>query len=103
MCVALSMMLQNAVRKTEQGRTWGILLEQQTVASKILLKGYVRQWGLPEFSLDFFKLILKTERKDKRERGMDLLLHLSTHSSIDSCMCPERALNLQPWCIRTML
>ena len=63
MRVALSMMLQNAVRKTEQGRTWGILLEQQTVASKILLKGYVRQWGLPEFSLDFKNFTTQKSRK----------------------------------------
>ena len=43
------------------------------------------------------------ERGRGRERNIDLLLHLFMHSFIASCMYPDRGLNLQPWCIRTML
>lgn len=48
---------------------------------------------------DMFLLILEKGRK--RERNVDLLLHLLMHSLADSCLCPERGSNLRPWCVRT--
>ena len=54
----------------------------------------------------------RTERKEERERkshhfvvtiNIDLLFHSCMHSLVDSCMCPERELNLQPWCIGAIL
>ena len=33
------------------------------------------------------------------DRHTNLLLHLFMHSLVDSCMCPDQGLNLQPWLI----
>ena len=36
------------------------------------------------------------------EKSIDLLFHLFMHSLV-ACMCPDRGLNPEPWCIRMML
>ena len=57
----------------------------------------------------FFKkkylLNLERERAEgsKRQRNIDLLFHLFMHLLVDSCMCPDRGLNPQPWCTGTVL
>ena len=43
------------------------------------------------------------ERGRERERNNDLLFHLCMHSLVDTCMCPDQGLNLQPWCVWTVL
>ena len=50
-----------------------------------------------------FQLILGREKGRGRERSSDLLFHLFMHSFVDSCMCPDQGLKVQPWHIRTML
>ena len=37
------------------------------------------------------------------ERDINLLFLLLMHSLVDSCTCPDQGLNLQPWCIGTVL
>ena len=50
-----------------------------------------------------------TERKGEKnreiyiERNTDVLFHLMIYPPVDSCMCPDWRLNLQPWCIGTTL
>ena len=41
--------------------------------------------------------------KGGRERDIDLLFHLFMHSLVDSCMCPDRGSNTQPWHTGMML
>ena len=50
------------------------------------------------YLLLFFKVDLR-----ERERNIDLLFHLFMHSLVESCTCPDRELNLQPWHIGTTL
>ena len=40
--------------------------------------------------------ILEREKGRERERNISLLFYLFMHSWVDSCMCPDQALNLQP-------
>ena len=40
----------------------------------------------------------ETERQTDRERNIDLLSRLFMHSSVDSCLCPERGSDPKPWC-----
>ena len=40
---------------------------------------------------------------DFRERGINLSFHLLMHLLLDACLCPHWGLNLQPWCIGTVL
>ena len=42
------------------------------------------------FILNVYLLVLERKRKGERERNMDLLFHLLTHSLVDSYMCPDR-------------
>ena len=37
------------------------------------------------------------------ERNIHLFFYLFMHSLVDSCMCPGRGLNPQPWRMVTML
>ena len=39
----------------------------------------------------------------EREREINLLFHLFRHPFVDSCMCPDRGWNPQPWSIGMML
>ena len=43
------------------------------------------------------------ERETERERNIDLLFCLFMHPLVDSYMCPDQGLNLQPWCMGTTL
>ena len=43
------------------------------------------------------------ERERDREREINLLFHLLMCSLADSCTCPDRESNLQPWHMGTML
>ena len=54
----------------------------------------------PALTASFFTVCFVHE---VRERETDLLFHLSMHSLIDSYMCPDLGLNLQPWRIGTKL
>ena len=38
-------------------------------------------------------------REKGRESEIILLFHLFLHSLVESCMCPDRGSNLQPWSI----
>ena len=51
--------------------------------------------------IDFKERERKGERE--KERSIDLLFYLFMHSSVASCMCPNRGSNLQLWCIEMML
>ena len=42
----------------------------------------------------FLLLVRERERERDRERDIDLMLHLFTHSLVDSRRCPDRGLNL---------
>ena len=42
-------------------------------------------------------------REKEKQRNIDLFFHLFMNSLVDSCMCPDLGLNLQPWHIQTML
>ena len=55
--------------------------------------------------LKFYVLIIERERKGEGggEKHTDLLFHLFMHSLVNSCMCPDRGLNPQPWCMGMML
>ena len=53
------------------------------------------------FFLNVYIYWLIWERE--REIEINLLFHLFMYSLIDSCMCPDRGSNPQPWLIRTML
>ena len=46
-----------------------------------------------------------TEKKGEGERGKNfgMLFDASTHSLVDSCVCPDWGWNLQPWSTGTML
>ena len=63
-------------------------------------------WNLKK---NFYLLIWGGGRKRERiirrgrERNIDLLFHLFIHSLVDSCMCPDQELNLQPWYIQMTL
>ena len=35
--------------------------------------------------------------ESQRERDINLLFHLFMHSLVDSCTCPDRGRNTQPW------
>ena len=54
----------------------------------------------------FLKLTLEREEgreRRERERTIDLLFHLFTHSLVASRMGPDRGWDLQPWCTRATL
>lgn len=51
----------------------------------------------------FYFYLLVLEREKGREENINLLAHLSLHSVVAACMCPDRGSNPQPWCIRMML
>lgn len=55
--------------------------------------------------IDWFWRDRKRERGTEkyRERKMDLLFHLSIHSLVDSCLCPDWGSKPQPWCIGMVL
>ena len=55
--------------------------------------------------LIFLKKILFIERKGEKGEETDIgfLLYPSVHSLVDSCMCPDWGLNLQPWHLGMML
>ena len=46
--------------------------------------------------IDFREREERRGREEERE-NIDLLLHPSMHSLVDSCMCPDWGLNLQTW------
>ena len=52
----------------------------------------------------FFKLIFRDRGKERETHThTDLLFHLSVHSLVHSCMCPDQESNLQPWPIKTIV
>ena len=42
------------------------------------------------------------EQEERKKRNIKLLSHLFMHSLVDSCIYPDRGLNLQPWHIGMM-
>ena len=50
-----------------------------------------------EQSLKKIFLLIDFEREGEREiENIDLLFHLFMHSLVDSCVCPDQGMNLQP-------
>ena len=58
--------------------------------------------------LNYFWTLLFSEKKRAeggggRETEREICWHLSMHSLVAFCMCPDWGSNPQPWCIQTML
>ena len=50
----------------------------------------------------FYLLVLERERKEEKERNIDLLFYLFMCSLVDSCICCDGRAKLQHWLISTM-
>ena len=61
--------------------------------------------SLVDSFFNFYVLMLErmAGRRGKKERNIIFLFHLIMYSLVDSCTCPDQALNLQPWCIGMMI
>ena len=60
---------------------------------------------MSSFFLFYYLFLLIDFRERERKGNINLLFHLLVfmYFLVNSCMCPDRGLNPQPWCIGMML